>query len=361
MLLLVEHSTFMTSIDSLAALQKELAARGYYQKATRRILLELALGFCLSIAGTVAFVWVVYLPIKVCAIAIATIGSLIVATNTHTSSHYATSNLRWVNELLTFLGYPFFLGLSATFWWHKHLVVHHPAPNIVGVDDDADLLPWFALNLDEIERSTGIRRIYYERLQWWFFPIALAGNGFNMQRSSWAHLVSTLGHRNHRRWVYWVDVAALALHYSCWLVVPLFWFRASDVLGFYALRILLMGYALYCVLAPGHFPAEALAFPREGKNGDYAFMQTAATVNFRTRFFGRWICSGLEYQIEHHLFPNISHTHYPKVSVIVQKFCRERGLPYRSYSWGKVLWKSWLVLRQPKHVERRIGNSRTIS
>jgi len=122
-----------------------------------------------------------------------------------------------------------------------------------------------------------------------------------------------------------------------------------------------MGYGLYCVLAPGHFPAEAIALPRAATNGDYALLQTASTVNFRTRFFGRWICSGLEYQIEHHLFPNISHTHYPKVSVVVQQFCLEHGLPYRSYGWSEVLWKSWLVLRRPKHVEKSMVKPRTIS
>jgi len=148
----------MTTIHSLAALRKELAARGYHQKATGRILLELAIGFGLSLGGTVVFIWAAYLPMKVFAILIATIGSLIVATNTHTSSHYATSNIRWVNELLTFIGYPLFLGLSATFWWHKHVVVHHPAPNVVGVDEDSNLSPWFALTCDEIEKTKGIRR-----------------------------------------------------------------------------------------------------------------------------------------------------------------------------------------------------------
>jgi linoleoyl-CoA desaturase len=351
----------MTTIHSLAALQKDLAARGYYRKVTGRILLELAIGFALSIAGTVIFIWSGYLPVKICAILLATIGSTIVATNTHTSSHYATSDIRWVNELLTFIGYPFFLGLSATFWWHKHVTVHHPAPNVVGVDGDSDLLPWFALTRDDIERSKGIRRLYYERLQWWLFPIALASNGFNMQRSGWAHLLSTRAQKDGKRWVYWVDVAALLLHYVCWLAIPLFWFRANDVLGFYVLRTGVMGYALYCVLAPGHFPAEAAAVPREAKKGDYALLQTATTVNFRTRLFGRWICSGLEYQIEHHLFPNISHTHYPKVAAIVHTFCLEHGLPYRSYGWSEVLWKSWLVLRRPKRVEKTIVRSRVVS
>jgi len=113
-----------------------------------------------------------------------------VATDTHTSSDYATSARRWVNEFLTFFGYPLFLGLSACHWWRQHVVLHHPAPNVIGTDNDVDLEPWFARTRDEVERSTGLRRIYYEKLQWLVFPFAVAFIGFNMQASGWRALVA---------------------------------------------------------------------------------------------------------------------------------------------------------------------------
>jgi fatty acid desaturase len=53
------------------------------------------------------------------------------------------------------------------------------------------------------------------------------------------------------------------------------------------------------------------------------------------------------------LFPNISHIHYPQLSVEVQAFCRRQGLSYHSYSWGEALWKSWAVLRFPQQVVRQ--------
>jgi len=83
---------------------------------------------------------------------------------------------------------------------------------------------------------------------------------------------------------------------------------------------------------------------------DFFAVQTAGTVSFRTGRLGRFLCSGLEYQVEHHLFPNISHVHYPEVSVVVREFCAEHGLSYRSYSWAMALWKSWEVLRFPQPV-----------
>ena len=76
-------------------------------------------------------------------------------------------------------------------------------------------------------------------------------------------------------------------------------------------------------------------------------------MSFRTGLLGRFLCSGLEYQVEYHLFPNISHVHYPEISVAVQEFCTEHGLSYRSYSWAVALWKSWAVLRFPQQVVGR--------
>ena len=154
----------MTATVSLTALRKEFALRGWYKKATGRILLELSVGLTLALGGMVVFIVSDHLFVRACAILVSTVGSLVVATNTHTSSHYASSDKKWVNELLTFIGYPVFLGLSATFWWHKHVVVHHPAPNVIGVDGDVDLSPWFAMTRDELENSRGLRRWYYERL-----------------------------------------------------------------------------------------------------------------------------------------------------------------------------------------------------
>ena len=106
--------------------------------------------------------------------------------------------------------------------------------------------------------------------------------------------------------------------------------------------------------APGHFPAEAQRTTDEARRSeDFFAVQTAGTVSFRTGLVGRFLCSGLEYQVEHHLFPNVSHVHYPEISVAVQKFCAEQGLPYRSYSWAGALWKSWEVLRFPQQIVGR--------
>jgi len=341
----------MTSVEAVSGLRREFAHRGWDKKATNRIVFELLIHVAIAVVGFAIFMTWHHPALRVLGIIISGFGCMGVGTNTHTSTHYGTSDKRWVNEALSYFGYPMFLGLSATYWWHKHVVLHHPAPNVVGVDTDADLLPWFAITADEVDASSGLRHFYYRRLQFWLFPFILALNCFGIQGAGWVHVIRILCHSKRRRSVHWIDLGTMVLHYAIWIGVPLLFWPLPVVAAFYLLRNILLGYAMYAILAPGHFPAEARRTTDGARHGaDFFALQTAGTVSFRTGWLGRFLCSGLEYQVEHHLFPNISHVHYREVSVVVQRFCAEQGLSYRSYSWAMALWKSWDVLRFPQQV-----------
>jgi len=340
----------------LAQLRKVFHESGWQRKPTGRLMAELALQLLITFAGLAMIVLGDVWLVDAAGFLVATIGTAGVVTHTHTSSHYATSSRRWVNDALTYFGYPMFVGLSATYWRHKHLVVHHRAPNVIGVDDDADLAPLFALTNEEAARGGRVKQFYYERVQRWVIPIAVGANGFNMQIASWGFLLRALSGPRRRR-EHWIDLGAMLLHYVLCLGVPLFWFAASDVLLVYVIRIVLMGYAMFAILAPGHFPAEAL---RVDPNVpiDELSLQTGATINFTTGWLGRLMCSGLEYQIEHHLFPDVSHVYYPAVSGVVREFCARRGLPYRCFPWHVAIWKSWTVFREPARIHHSLASVR---
>jgi linoleoyl-CoA desaturase len=341
----------MSTVEAVAELRREFSRRGWDRKATKSIVFELSIHVAIAVAGMIMFMGWGHPTMRVLGLLISAFGCMGVGTNTHTSTHYGTSDKRWVNEALSYFGYPMFLGLSATYWWYKHVVLHHPSPNVVGVDRDSDLLPWFALTADEVHASSGPRRLYYRRLQFWLFPFALAFNCFNIQVGGWRHLRGKLHDVMQRKSSHWIDLGAIVLHYALWIVIPLLFRPMPEVIGFYLLRTTLLGYAMYAVLGPGHFPAEAQRTTGEAWRGTNFFAaQTAGTVNFRTGTLGRFLCSGLEYQIEHHLFPSISHVYYPQVSVAVQAFCVKNRLPYRSFNWAEALWKSWAVLRFPPRV-----------
>ncbi len=339
-------------LKKLSSLRNELKQRGWYQKKPGRIILELALHLTLSLGGIAVFVVSDSLVIRICAILVSTVGSMSVGTNTHTSSHHGTSTKKWVNDALTYFGYPIYSGLSATYWRYMHVIRHHPAPNVIGMDMDYDLTPWFCLIRPQIERTNGVRRFYYDHLQFFVFPFALAFNSFNLQRAGLSHVYTALRDPKTRpKSPFIIDAASMMAHYILWIILPMAFFPATSVLLFYALRMVLLGYAMFAVLAPGHFPAEAIVVEKTDLvEEDFVLRQAATSINFRTGVFGRLVCSGLEYQVEHHLFPNLSHVHYPKVSQVVEDFCRENDYPYRTLGWGEAIWKSFTVFRAPKDV-----------
>ena len=343
-------STAPRATEAVLALREEFAKRGWYERPTGRIIFEMGLNLSLALSGIIVFLIAENLFVRAVAMLVSTAGSIGVGTSAHTASHYAASRKRWVNELLTYFGHTLFLGLSATFWRHKHLGLHHPAPNIVGVDKDSDFYPWFALTEDEVNRARGLRRFYYERLQWALLPLALVLNGLNMQVAGWGYVLSNLLPSRRRSRALCTDLFALALYFAAWVGIPCLFFPVADVLIFYVIRIGLVGYAMFAVFAPGHLPPEAIRIKDDQRGSDHYLLQALGTVNFRAGFFGSLICSGLQYQIEHHMFPGVSHIYYGKMSALVEQFCREQGLPYRSYRWSEVLWKSLVVFWVPQPV-----------
>jgi fatty acid desaturase len=332
-----------------AALRTEFRLRGWDRKATGRVLLELAGHLGITFAGIALALASASLALRGLGILATALGGLGVALNTHTASHNGTSSRRRINRLLTYIGFPFFVQLSATYWWDKHVARHHPAPNVLGVDDDADLLPWFALTQQEVASSGGFARLYY-RFQWIVFPFALAGNGFQLQFASWRYVFGALADRRRRRAAHWIDLVALLGYWVAWFVIPCLLFPASNVFLFNFFKVMLQGYGLFFVLAPAHLPSMAVCVQPDGESPDLVLRQTAATVNFRTGPYGRFLCAGLDYQIEHHLFPDISHVYYPRMSAMVERYCRERGYPYRRLGWGRAIVETFRVLRKPKPV-----------
>src|ERR1700683_2629854 len=278
----------MTNIQAITELRREFARRGWGEKATNRIMFGLSSHVASALMGMSVFMNYHNPAVRVLGILISAFGCMGVGTNTHTSTHYGTSDKRWVNEALSYLGYPMFVGLSATYWWHKHVTLHHPSPNVVGVDSDADLLPWFAITASEVEASSGFRRFYHRHLQFWLFPLALAVNCFSIQIAGWAFVIGKLRHPKERKAAHWIDAGALILHYALWIGVPLLFSPLPAVAAFYLLRTVLLGYAMYAILAPGHFPADAQRLTEESREAtDFYTAQTSGTASFRTGWLGR--------------------------------------------------------------------------
>ncbi len=337
-------------------LRERLRAEGYFEHAAARVLLAWGAHLALLFGGLAVFVTSDVLVLRAVAMLVSCFGGLGAATIGHTASHNAVSEHRIVNQVVTFVTYPLLLMLSATYWHRSHVQVHHPSPNVVGVDDDCDLRPLFALNEQHASEPLSRVQRVVRRLASLALPLLLPFNGFGMHRQGWSHLVAELRKpRRARQPLVVLDVACMTLHLVLWLGMPMLWFSPAKVLGVYALRVGLMGFGLFAILAPGHFPAEAECLDGSLRGTSFYERQTRTSLNFRTSLVGRVLCSGLEYQIEHHLFPSVCHVHYRRMSPLVRAFCEQHGLPHRTLGWGEALWKSWLVFLRPKPVRRALA------
>ncbi len=342
------------SNSSLSALYQEFSARGWTKKCTGRIFGELAFHFVLMITSIAVFIAVDNLLVRLVALYFVALGSFGMATNAHSGSHFAASPRNKINWLLTFIGYPLNVMISGTFWRHKHVVVHHPTPNVAGLDDDIDLLPFFALNQKDYTDAGRLRRTWY-RYQWILVPLVIALNGFNLAYASWKFLIGRLLDREQRTVLHWIDLGAMTLHLVLWVGLPMLFFTPAQAVGFWAIRGVMMGYTIFFVFAPAHFPGEALFLDPENKdrreylrNRDWCLLQCATTTNLKTTPFGNLFCSGTDYQIEHHLFPGIPHPYLPKMAPYVKAWCAEHGYPYRTLGFVEGFWKSWMAFRNLK-------------
>jgi fatty acid desaturase len=334
--------------SEIAALNAELRRRGFYHPTPLRILLAWAYNLALALGGLAGWWRADSWWLGGGALLISTVGMGGISTLAHTAAH--GSGLSWhrVNELLAVFGFSFMLMVSINYWRHKHHKIHHPNPNVVGLDADCDLMPFFALSQADILSVGAARRFYYQHLQGWVFPLAVTLNGFNVQRAAWAHLITRLKYGRIRKFADWLDVFCLVAHIGIWIVLPCFLMSPADGILLYFLRISLLGHFMFFVFAPAHFPAEAQLFETKGQ--DFMKLQIQATVNFRAGFIGKIACNGLQYQIEHHLFPNISHIHYPHVALVVQDFCKRNGYHYRCFSWMEAIFKSYAAIFRPRPI-----------
>jgi linoleoyl-CoA desaturase len=127
-----------------------------------------------------------------------------------------------------------------------------------------------------------------------------------------------------------------ALHYFLFIVFPIIKFGFTNWLIGYLGFAFMAGFLLAIVFQLAHAVDEA-DFPvpdsATGKLEDeWAIHQIRTTANFATdNKIISWFVGGLNFQVEHHLYPNISHVHYPEINKIVKSVCAEFGVKYNEY------------------------------
>jgi len=220
------------------------------------------------------------------------------------------------------------LGGSSYMWRHKHNFFHHAYTNMTRYDDDVDVGPVARLTREQ-------PRYYVHRFQHIYMWILYAGLSAKWQlvddmRQFWTLKINGHSFRapNRRQMalllagkfltLLWIGVVPLAL--KGWGLMALFFVLCHATTGLVSAIVF---QAAHCVVE-AHEPTVD-----RSPAVDWARWQVESTVNFAPKTaIWTWYFGGLNYQIEHHLFPTVSHVHYPALSEIVQRTCAEHGVRY---------------------------------
>lgn len=216
------------------------------------------------------------------------------------------------------------LGPSRHFWVHKHQSMHHRHPNVLGWDDDLETRGFLRLSPARAWESrfrwqevTAILYYGLNTLEWLFWKDfrCLAAGRLN----KW-HAVK-LGRRARTELLVCKGLYLLLFVLPPFLVLPFVWSLAAFILFHFVFSWLLAVVFQVAHLTPG------MEFGGVRSGDDWAMHQIRTTADFATGSrLATWLTGGLNHQIEHHLFPNVAHTHYSALRPIVRTVAKRHGL-----------------------------------
>ncbi|AVR46844.1 acyl-CoA desaturase [Christiangramia fulva] len=268
----------------------------------------------------------------------------------HDAIHNSYSKNSRVNK---YLGYTLnLIGANASVWRIQHNVLHHTFTNVEEADDDIN--PPFFLRFTPHTRRYGIHK--FQHIYSWFF--------YGLSTVSWVTVKDFVRMARYRKMGFFKDQKYFSnelmkaimwklISFSLVLIVPIIVVPISwwiIVLAFLSMHFV-TGLLITTVFQLAHIvPNSEYPLPDENGfiEGDWASHQLMTTSNFspKSRIFS-WFIGGLNYQIEHHLLPNVCHVHYRKISHIVAETAREYGLPYHNkHTFFTAIGQHFKMLRQ---------------
>ncbi|MGG8496335.1 fatty acid desaturase family protein [Tenacibaculum sp. TC6] len=253
----------------------------------------------------------------------------------HDANHESFSSRKWVNKL--FGSSIYILAGNVYNWKVQHNVLHHTYTNIQDYDEDIDA--------GRVIRFSQHAKWYWIHNFQKYYSIFLYG----LLTINWA--ITTDFKQMHsylkRKLAYgkfpspakeWTKlVVSKLIYYSLWIVLPILvlnvaWWKV--LIGFFVMHYT-AGIILSVIFQLAHVvPKTEMPLPDESGNmkNTWAIHQLYTTANFAPK---NWLINfytgGLNHQVEHHIFPNISHIHYKKLAKIVKETALEFNLPYNEY------------------------------
>ena len=271
--------------------------------------------------------WLALLLVGIMGFGISGIGMSVM----HDGGHGAYSAKSWINNIVG--GTLYLLGGATLNWRIKHNMLHHTYTNIEGHDEDIRSRTVIRMSPNAPWNKVHQYQYIYAFFLYSFLTISILLRDFSL-----------LGDFNKRGLVkqlkakpgieYFKLILSKIIYLGFIIGLPLWltdfaWYQV--LAGFFVLHMT-CGIIMSLVFQLAHV-VENAEFPIPNEEGnienEWFIHQMETTVDFaRNNSLINWFCGGLNFQIEHHLFPNICHVHYPKIAPIVEMTAKEFGVPY---------------------------------
>lgn len=312
----------MQMLPELGSLRAELRLAGVFEHREARswsklLVLLAGIAGCFVAMGMIGWPWAPAL------IPVAAVLSTALAMLGHEGSHRSFSASPLRNNLLVYFAFPLFSGLGSLYWRQKHDRLHHGHPNVEGVDPD--IKPWPFVSSRGDHENSSVRLQWFQRnfQRWAFWPMSTL-MAVGMRRMSILYAVRYARENGYTR-AWFIDVTCMTLHYILWLVVPSLVWGPLVAIGLYMALWGGVGVCLALVFLPAH-----IGLPITSEQNTDWLHQVETTRNLKLPRAISFFFIGLDYQVEHHLFPKIPHQNLPLAARITADWCKRHGITHHT-------------------------------
>jgi len=254
----------------------------------------------------------------------------------HDACHHGLTPYRKLNN---FLGYFFgnvLNGFSVNWWKDRHNS-HHAITNVLDADPDVDNLPLFVWSeYDLAKLPTESISTFIVPYQHWYFIPWTSSLKIIWSLQSIFYLMNTSVHNRSYLKSLTAERLTLLSHYILMYLVLRMTPSVISAVLFFFISQMIGGSFIALIVFMNHYACDQLT-KSDGKDADFLKLQLQGTKNIDPGMFMDWFAGGLNYQVEHHLFPTIPRHNLHKVKPIIENFCKENELPYFSCSYSGCL------------------------
>lgn len=235
----------------------------------------------------------------------------------HDGGHRQIFHSTRKNEILTLLTGNLLIGMSNGWWLDKHNA-HHSHPNETDMDPDIDL-GVLAFTEEDVRNKKGIERLLVKHQKYFFLPL-LTLLGLDLQQRSVRYLLKNKGEKYRG-----IETLLLVVHHILYFGMLFYCLNPWQAVIFLVIHQLLFGLFLGAAFAPNH---KGMPILEKGSKIDFLRRQVLTSRNVSGGFFNDFWYGGLNYQVEHHLFPSMPRNNLKQAQKIVKAFCQEHEIAY---------------------------------